>query len=45
MHVCAWPTWSALWQEHALSVLQKAADQFEHPAFPCALIAGGECAF
>ena len=27
-------------QEHALQALKQAADNFEHPVFPCALIAG-----
>lgn len=27
-------------QEHSLQVLRAAAENFEHPVFPCALIAG-----
>jgi len=27
-------------QDHSIKVLQQAAESFEHPVFPCALIAG-----
>lgn len=46
LHLCSspWPfrltAALSLLQDQALSVLQTAADQFENPAFPCALIAG-----